>query len=382
MPNKAAIAIVLLFLLMPALVVVLVGCGNDAPDSLWAGANESPISTVYEIAIDDIAEVYYRNSKYLDSRPFFQSRDERVYMINMLRKLELLEDANDFDEDGAINYVYYEIQLKGADPVALHFYDGVVDTGKGRYYYKSADSAVAPDNIRGISISPPLYYGGNGGDYDDPDDIKSLRTFLEASGEGAAPAKYISEISDYMSVRVEYFGEGMDNIISLYIAEEGGTYYLYRYFINTCFYLWEISPESYEHLAFASKRQFGRLLHFTITSGGKTICPQGYFISATDGKSGAHADGFPSLDRAAGMLESVVYGQDFSIWAKDERATVELFLPDTYTPITIEGLGDLQPGEYVVACYLTIMSEYEEGDVSEGYKTDVYWFKLLVAESG
>jgi len=379
---KKAVALLLVAMLLMA----LSGCGNFSAETntndlnkeplpTWNGENSSSITAVYELTEEDIESVYFSGSQYGEGRFPFERQEQFTRLISNLRKLKLLEKVDDYEIDNAKVTLRYEIQLKNADLIALHFYDNVVDFGQGYYFYTDADTSAIPNEITAISIGIPEF--NMSANYDNPEDIEGLRSVLVASMSDGISAQGADDFSELMNV---YLIDSLNDYISLYVNEENETYLLFKNFFTSYIFMGEICRESYDTLVLASKSQFGTREHFSVTSGETTIHPLGHFMYATqyDEQTGQElaVDGFPQLSEWVDKLESVCYEPNFALWVKDEY-TLHISIAETPTEITHKDIETLPSGEYTIACTLTTQGEYIEIANDNNSSTSVYWFKLI-----
>jgi hypothetical protein len=375
------------FLLVAVLLMALSGCDNSSgktntndPDKepflTWNGENNSPISDVYELIEKDIERVYFSGSQFREGRFQFERQEQYTWLISNLRKLKLLEKVDDYDIDNAKVYLNYEIQLRSADPITLHFYDNVVDFGQGYYFYTDANNSAVPNEITAISIGIPEF--NMSVYYDNPEDIQGLRSVLTSSMSDGISAQGANDFTELINV---YFSDSLNENISLYVNEENGTYFLFKNFFASYILMGEISRESYDTLILACKNQFGTREHFSVTSGETTIHPLGHFMYSTQYDKqtgqGLAADGFPQLSEWVEKLESVYYEPNFEFLVKDEHATLRISIAETHTDITLKDIEALSSGEYTITCILTTQGEYVEKANDYNSSTNVYWFKLI-----
>jgi hypothetical protein len=349
---------------------------NNGVSYSWSGENKKPIPAVYGLNEKDISNVYFSGSQYREGRFSFEWQEQYTWLINSLRKLELLEKAEGYDKGSAQNCLCYEIEVRNASPIVLNFYDNIIEFGEGCFYYTDADKSTVPKEIISISVSNPET--SSSVCYDDPADIEELRSVLAIS---AADGTFAYGEDNYNELMNIYFNDWVTENISLYARMENGSYYIFKEFFATYICMGEINQQSYDSLLLAGKNQFGTHEHFSVTSGETTIHPLGHFMYGTQYDEqtgqGLAADGFPQLSEWVDKLESVRYEPDFTLWFKDERATLCISIAETQTDMTYQDIEALPPGEYTMACRITTLGDYVEKANNYNSSTSVFWFKLL-----
>jgi len=360
-----------------SLVVLSIDIYNPAQVFTWRGENANPIPAIFGLAEKDIENIYLLGSQYREGRATFADKEQYTWLLNNIRKLELLEKIDDYDINGAKNIRCYEIQLKNAEPIILNFYDGIIDFGQGCYSYTDADDSIMPDEINKITVSLPEFNSAIY--YDNPNDIEALSSVLTVVENTNATLQNVEDFSKLMSI---YINDWLSENISLYIKVENRSYYLFKNFFTSYIYMGEISKDSYDSLTLACKNQFGTHEHFSVTSGETTIYPTGHFMGSISYDKqtgqGLAADGSPQhFSEWVDKLETLTYEPNFALRAKDEQTIIHIALAETRASLTYEDIEALPAGEYIIECRLTIQGDYVKKADSYNSSTSVYWFKLI-----
>ena len=379
------------FFLAVVLLMTLSGCSNSDDGTITnklnqklpamgIGENNHLENSVYGFNEKDIVSVFYSGSQFREGSFPFERQEQYTSLINMLKKLELLDKVENYDKSNANNYLSYEIRLKNADTITFHFYDNVVDFGQGYFFFTDVNTIAIPEEITAVLIGIPEFKMYDY--YDNPEDIDGLRSALIASaGEVDTAIVSRDDFSEQMNI---YLTDSANENTSLYVREENDRYFLFKNFFSSYIFMGEISRESYDILVLACKNQFGTHEHFSVKSGETTIHPLRHFMYSINYDEqtgqGLAADGFPQLSEWLDKLESVYYEPDFELLVRDELATLSTSISIAeryYDDMALVDIEALPSGEYTIACSLTTQGDYVEKANKYNSSTDVYWFKLI-----